>query len=40
MIHIDFQGGTHGNYLEFVCNLFISTVIVSLHLSVKLADAG
>ena len=20
MIHIDYQGGTHGNYLEFVCN--------------------
>jgi hypothetical protein len=20
MIHIDFQGGAHGNYLEFVCN--------------------
>ena len=20
MIHIDFQGGSHGNYLEFVCN--------------------
>lgn len=21
MIHIDFQGGSHGNYLEFVCNI-------------------
>ena len=21
MIHIDFQGGAHGNYLEFVCNV-------------------
>jgi hypothetical protein len=21
MIHIDFQGGAHGNYLEFICNI-------------------
>jgi len=26
MIHIDFQGGTHGNYLEFVCNKFLAGV--------------
>ena len=26
MIHIDFQGGAHGNYLEFVCNKFLGNV--------------
>lgn len=26
MIYIDFQGGTHGNYLEFVCNKFLANV--------------
>ena len=26
MIHIDFQGGAHGNYLEFVCNKFLAGV--------------
>jgi len=26
MIHIDFQGGAHGNYLEFVCNKFLANV--------------
>lgn len=24
MIYIDFQGGAHGNYLEFVCNKFLA----------------
>jgi hypothetical protein len=28
MVHIDFQGGTHGNYLEFVCNKFLGGVPV------------
>ena len=27
MIHIDFQGGAHGNYLEFVCNKFLGNVL-------------
>ena len=27
MIHIDFQGGAHGNYLEFVCNVIAGVVI-------------
>ena len=27
MIHIDFQGGAHGNYLEFVCNKIAGAVI-------------
>jgi hypothetical protein len=26
MIHIDFQGGAHGNYLEFVCNKIAGVV--------------
>jgi hypothetical protein len=26
MIHIDFQGGAHGNYLEFVCNRIAGVV--------------
>lgn len=26
MIYIDFQGGSHGNYLEFVCNKFLAGV--------------
>lgn len=26
MFYIDFQGGTHGNYLEFVCNKFLGNV--------------
>lgn len=26
MIYIDFQGGSHGNYLEFVCNKFLGDV--------------
>lgn len=26
MIYIDFQGGAHGNYLEFVCNKFLANV--------------
>jgi len=26
MIYIDFQGGMHGNYLEFVCNKFLAQV--------------
>lgn len=26
MIYIDFQGGAHGNYLEFVCNRFIAKI--------------
>lgn len=26
MIHIDFQGGTHGNFLEFVCNKIAGVV--------------
>jgi hypothetical protein len=26
MIHIDFLGGAHGNYLEFVCNKFLAKV--------------
>lgn len=26
MIYIDFQGGSHGNYLEFVCNKFLGGV--------------
>jgi len=29
MIYIDFQGGCHGNYLEFVCNKFLANVEVS-----------
>ena len=28
MIYIDFQGGAHGNYLEFVCNRFLARVPV------------
>lgn len=28
MIYIDFQGGCHGNYLEFVCNKFLANVNV------------
>jgi hypothetical protein len=27
MIHIDFQGGAHGNYLEFVCNKIAGVTI-------------
>jgi hypothetical protein len=27
MIYIDFQGGAHGNYLEFVCNKFLAGVL-------------
>lgn len=30
MIHIDFQGGAHGNYLEFVCNKIAGIVIQDL----------
>lgn len=26
MIYIDYQGGAHGNYLEYVCNRFIANV--------------
>ena len=26
MIYIDFQGGSHGNYLEFVCNKFLGKI--------------
>lgn len=26
MIYIDFQGGAHGNYLEFVCNRFLAGI--------------
>jgi hypothetical protein len=26
MIYIDFQGGAHGNYMEFVCNKFLGKV--------------
>ena len=26
MIYIDFQGGAHGNFLEFVCNKFLANV--------------
>jgi len=29
MIYIDFQGGAHGNYLEFVCNKFLANVTTS-----------
>ena len=29
MIHIDFQGGAHGNFLEFVCNRHLGAVAVS-----------
>jgi hypothetical protein len=29
MIYIDFQGGAHGNYLEFVCNRFLANVPVN-----------
>jgi hypothetical protein len=29
MIYIDFQGGAHGNYLEFVCNKFLAKVTVN-----------
>jgi hypothetical protein len=29
MIYIDFQGGAHGNYLEFVCNKFLGGVLTS-----------
>lgn len=29
MVYIDFQGGAHGNYLEFVCNKFIAGVEVN-----------
>lgn len=31
MIYIDFQGGTHGNYLEFVCNKFLAKIKTSLQ---------
>jgi len=27
MIHIDFLGGAHGNYLDFVCNKFLADVL-------------
>jgi hypothetical protein len=27
MIHIDFQGGAHGNFLEFVCNTIAGVVV-------------
>jgi hypothetical protein len=27
MIHIDFQGGAHGNYLEFVCNKIVGATV-------------
>lgn len=30
MIYIDFQGGAHGNYLEFVCNKFLGGVDAKL----------
>ena len=26
MIYIDFQGGAHGNYLEYVCNRFLANI--------------
>ena len=26
MIYIDFQGGAHGNYLEFVCNKILAKI--------------
>jgi hypothetical protein len=26
MIYIDFVGGAHGNYLEFICNKFLAGV--------------
>jgi len=26
MIYIDFQGGAHGNFLEYVCNKFLANV--------------
>ena len=29
MIHIDFQGGAHGNYLEFVCNKIVGATVGS-----------
>ena len=31
MILIDFCGGAHGNYLEFVCNKFIARIPASEH---------
>ena len=30
MIHIDFQGGAHGNYLEFVCNIMAGVSVNGL----------
>ena len=30
MIHIDFQGGAHGNYLEFVCNVIAGVAVGGL----------
>jgi hypothetical protein len=27
MVYIDFQAGTHGNFLEFVCNKFLANVL-------------
>jgi hypothetical protein len=29
MIYIDFQGGAHGNYLEYICNRFLAKVEVN-----------
>jgi hypothetical protein len=26
MVYIDFQGGAHGNYLEFICNKFLANI--------------
>lgn len=31
-IYIDFQGGSHGNYLEFVCNRFLAKIPTRLSL--------
>jgi hypothetical protein len=39
MIHIDYQGGAHGNYLEFVCNM-VAGVVDSSTLPFNLLGAA
>jgi len=39
-IYIDFIGGAHGNFLEFVCNVFIANIKTANSLPFNLANAS
>ena len=39
-IYIDFIGGSHGNFLEFVCNVFIAKIKTANFLPFNSAGAS